>query len=114
MIPTTPRNDKLTQYSEQLPSELTLAIKTLQSDVSRAIFFSLYKNGEMTIDNMIQELETDSNYSSILTFHLKQLQKASLVKSTYVKNNMDNGQMFYDITDFGEKVIQTMINTFKK
>jgi len=104
-------NVKIKEYADELPFELRRAVDALNDDIRLAIFFVLFKYGELSFSQIIKELDIPQEYSSKLTYHLKKLQKGALIKNEYVKKENTGVYSFYDITEFGEELVMSLINT---
>ena len=97
------------EYIDEMPAELRRVIDSLNSDIGLAVFLLLLKKGEMSFTEIVNELEVEHN--STLAYHIKKLQKSSLVKNVYVKRG--EGYSYYDVTEFGECVINNLMNIFR-
>lgn len=106
-------NEKIKTYADEMPAELRRAIDALHSDIGLATFFVLFKYGEMSFSQIMNELGIPSNYSSKLTYHIKKLQKSALVKNEYIKKENVDSHSFYDITEFGEEIINNLMNVIR-
>lgn len=106
-------NEKIKLYANEMPAELRRAIDALNNDLGLATFFVLFKYGEMSFSQIMKELDIPSNYSSKLTYHIKKLQKSALVKNEYVKKENVDSYSFYDVTEFGEGVINNLVNSIR-
>lgn len=106
-------NEKIIAYAYEMPSELRRAIDALNNDIGLAVFFVLFKYGEMSFSQIMSELDIPSNYSSKLTYHIKKLQKSALVKNEYIKKENVDSYSFYDITEFGEGIINNLMNAIQ-
>lgn len=113
MIMTSYDNEKIETYAGEMPGELRRVIDALNSDLGLATFFVLFKYGEMSFSQIMSELDIPSNYSSKLTYHIKKLQKSSLVKNEYIKKENVDNYSFYNITEFGEGIINNLINAIQ-
>lgn len=103
-------NEKIKEYAGELPTELRRVIDALNSDIGLSIFFVLFKYGEMSFSQIMSELDIPSNHSSKLTYHIKKLQKSALVKNEYIKKENVGSYSFYDITEFGEGILNNLMN----
>jgi len=108
---TTYENKKIKEYANEMPYELRQAISALNDDIRLAVFFVLFKYGELSFSQIMDELEMQPQYSSKLTYHIKKLQKGALIKNEYAKKNDMDSYSFYDITIFGEEILNNLINT---
>ncbi|WP_048181254.1 helix-turn-helix domain-containing protein [Methanosarcina siciliae] len=106
-------NKKIKAYADEMPAELRRVIDALNSDIGLATFFVLFKYGEMSFSQIMNELEIPPHHSSKLTYHIKKLQKSALVKNEYVKKENADGYSFYDITEFGEGIINNLMNAIR-
>lgn len=113
IIMTAYENEKIKAYTSELPAELRRVIDALNSDFGLAIFFVLFKYGKMSFSQIMSELDIPPHNSSNLTYHIKKLQKSSLVKNEYIKQKNIDGYSFYDITEFGEEIISNLMNTIQ-
>ena len=113
MIMTSYDNEKIETYAGEMPGELRRVIDALNSDLGLATFFVLFKYGEMSFSQIMSELDIPSNYSSKLTYHIKKLQKSSLVKNEYIKKENVDNYSFYDITEFGEGIINNLMSAIR-
>jgi len=104
-------NEKIKEYANELPYELRRAMDALDDDIRLAIFFVLLKYGELPFSQIMKELEIPSEYSSKLTYHIKKLQKGAIIKNEYVKKEGIDNYSFYDITEFGEGLLNNLMNT---
>ena len=104
-------NEKIKEYANEMPYELRRAMDALDDDIRLAIFFVLLKYGELPFSQIMKELEIPSEYSSKLTYHIKKLQKGALIKNEYVKKEGIDSYSFYDITEFGEGLLNNLIDT---
>ena len=104
-------NEKIKEYANEMPYELRRAMDALDDDIRLAIFFVLLKYGELPFSQIMKELEIPSEYSSKLTYHIKKLQKGALIKNEYVKKEGIDSYSFYDITKFGEGLLNILIDT---
>lgn len=105
--------EKIKAYANEMPAELRRAIDALNSDIGLAVFFVLFKYGGMSFSQIMSELDIPSNYSSKLTYHIKKLQKGALVKNEYIKKENVDSHSFYDITEFGEGIINNLMNAIQ-
>jgi hypothetical protein len=103
-------NEKIKAYAEEIPAELRRVIDALNSDIGLAIFLVLFKYGEMSFSQIMSELDIPSNYSSKLAYHIKKLQKSALVKNEYIKKKNVESYSFYNITEFGEGILNNLMN----
>jgi len=104
-------NTKIKEYADELPSELKRAVEALNDDLRQAIFFVLLKNGELSFTQIMTELEIPRKDSSILSHHLKILEKGALIKNKYAKKEGVDSHSFYDLTDFGEDILDSLMDT---
>ncbi len=104
-------NEKIKEYADELPSELRRAVEALDDDLRQAIFFVLLKNGELSFTQIMTELEIPRKDSSILSHHLKILEKGALIKNKYAKKEGVDSHSFYDLTDFGEDLLDKLMDT---
>jgi hypothetical protein len=103
-------NEKIKAYANEMPGELRRVIDALNNDIGLAAFFVLFKYGEMSFSQIMHELDIPSNYSSKLAYHIKKLQKSALVKNEYIKKENLDTYSFYDVTEFGEGIINNLMN----
>lgn len=106
-------NGKIKAYADEMPAELRRVIDALNSDIGLAAFFVLFKYGEMSFSQIMSELDIPPNYSSKLAYHIKKIQKSSLIKNEYIKKENVDGHSFYDITEFGEKFINKLMDAIQ-
>ena len=106
-------NEKIKAYAGELPAEIRRVIDALNSDIGLATFLVLLKYGEMSFSQIRNELDIPSNHSSKLTYHIKKLQKSALVKNEYIKKENAGSYSFYDITEFGEGIINNLMNAIQ-
>jgi len=106
-------NIKIKTYADEMPAELRRVIDALNSDIGLAAFFVMFKYGEMSFSQIMTELDIPPNYSSKLVYHIKKLQKSSLIKNEYIKKENVGGHSFYDITEFGEGIISNLMNSIQ-
>jgi hypothetical protein len=106
-------NEKIKAYADEMPAELRRVIDALNNDIGLAAFFVLFKYGEMSFSEIMNELNIPSNYSSKLAYHIKKLQKSALVKNEYIKKENVDTYSFYDITEFGEGIINNLMNSIR-
>ena len=104
-------NEKIKEYADELPSELKRAVEALDDDLRQAIFFVLLKNGEQSFTQIMTQLEIPRKDSSILSHHLKILEKGALIKNKYAKKEGVDSHSFYDLTDFGEDILDGLMDT---
>ncbi|MDP2845949.1 MAG: winged helix-turn-helix domain-containing protein [Candidatus Methanoperedens sp.] len=104
-------NQKIAEYANEMPLELRRAIEALNDDFRMAIFFVLLKHGDLSFSQIMTELEIPRKDSSILSHHLKILQKGALIKNEYAKKEGVDSHSFYNLTEFGEDVLNGLINT---
>lgn len=104
-------NKKIEEYANEMPSELRRAIEALNDDFRLAIFFVLLKNGDLSFSQIMTELEIPRKDSSILSHHLKILEKGALVKNEYTKKEGIDSHSFYDLTEFGEEILNSLMDT---
>ncbi len=107
----TSTNKKIEEYANEMPSELRRAIEALNDDIRRAIFFVLLKHGDLSFSQIMAELEIPRKDSSILSHHLKILEKGALIKNDYAKKKGVDSHSFYDITEFGEDILNGLMDT---
>lgn len=104
-------NKKIEEYANEMPIELIRAIEALNDDFRRAIFFVLLKNGNLSFTQIMTELEIPRKDSSILSHHLKILEKGSIIKNEYAKKEGIDSHSFYSLTDFGEDILNGLMDT---
>lgn len=96
-----------------MPSELSRAMEALSDEVGRAIFFVLFKYGEMSISQIMGELQIPIGQSDGFFTLMKTLQKAALVNGKMVK--IDNEKkIMYDVTEFGEDFVNNLMTGLEK
>jgi DNA-binding HxlR family transcriptional regulator len=104
-------NKKIEEYANAMPIELIRAIEALNDDFRQAIFFVLLKNGNLSFTQIMTELEIPRKDSSILSHHLKILEKGSLIKNEYAKKEGMDSHSFYGLTEFGEDILNGLMDT---
>lgn len=104
-------NKKIEEYANEMPSELRRAVEALDDDLRLAIFFALLKNGDQSFTQIMTELEIPRKDSSILSHHLKILEKGALIKNIYAKKEGVDSHSFYDLTEFGEDILNSLMDT---
>lgn len=104
-------NKKIEEYANEMPLELRKAIDALNDNFRLAIFFVLFRYGELPFSQIMDELEIPPEHSSKLTYHIKKLEKGALVKNEYVKKEGIDSYSFYDITNFGEDILKGLMGT---
>lgn len=104
-------NDKIKEYANEMPKELRLAMGALDDDIRLAIFFVILKYGELSFSEIMKELEIPPEQSSKLTYHIKKLQKGAMIENEYLKKEGVDSHSFYDITEFGEGLLNNLMNT---
>lgn len=104
-------NKKIEEYANEMPIELRRAIEALNDDFRLAIFFVLLKNGNLSFTQIMNELEIPRKDSSILSHHLKILEKGSIIKNEYAKKEGVDSHSFYDLTEFGEDILNSLMDT---
>jgi len=107
----TSSNKKIKEYANEMPLELRRAIEAINDDFRLAVFFVLLKHGEMSFSQIMAELEIPRKDSSILSHHLKILEKGALIKNEFTKKEGTDSHSFYNLTDFGEDVLNGLMNT---
>ncbi len=93
-------NKKIEEYANEMPIELRRAIEAINDDFRLAIFFVLLKNGNLSFTQIMNELEIPRKDSSILSHHLKILEKGSIIKNEYSKKEGVDSHSFYNLTAF--------------
>ncbi len=104
-------NKKIEEYANEMPLELRRVVDALNDKLRLAIFFVLLKYGELSFSQIMNVLEIPQKYSSRLTYHLKKLEKAALIKNEYTKKEDAEGYSFYDLTEFAEELLEGLMNT---
>lgn len=104
-------NKKIEEYSNEMPLELRRVVGALNDKLRLAIFFVLLKYGELSFSQIMNVLEIPQQYSSKLTYHLKKLEKAALIKNEYTKKENSESYSFYDLTEFAEELLKGLMNT---
>ena len=104
-------NKKIEEYANEMPIELIRAIEALNDDFRRAIFFVLLKNGNRSFTQIMTELGIPRKDSSILSHHLKILEKGSIIKNEYAKKEGMDSHSFYGLTEFGEDILNGLMDT---
>jgi DNA-binding HxlR family transcriptional regulator len=106
-------NMRIKKNAEELPIELRRALEALSDEVRLGIFFALFKYGEMSFSQLRQELEIPTNNSGYLSYHLRKLENSALIKNDYSKKTGITNYSFYDVTEFGEKVIDGLMKSIE-
>ena len=104
-------NKKIEEYASEMPIEFRKAIGALNDDFRLAIFFVLLKNGNISFTQIMNELEIPRKASSVLSHHLKILEKGALIKNEYAKKEGTDSHSFYDLTEFGEDILNGLMDT---
>ena len=104
-------NKKIEEYANELPFELKRAVEALNDDFRLAIFFVLLKHGDLSYTQIMTELEIPRKDSSYLSHHLKILEKGALIKNKYAKKEGVDSHSFYELTDFGEDILNGLMGT---
>ena len=106
-------NARIKQHAEEMPIELRRAIEALNDEVRLGIFFTLFKYGEMSFSQLRQELEISTKNSGHLSYHLRKLETSALIKNNYSKKAGIANHSFYDVTEFGEKFIDSIMKSIE-
>lgn len=96
--------DEEKEYVNEMPAELRRVIYSLGNDLSIAVFLLLFKHGKQTQEQISNMLNMPSCFIYAVGQNLKGLQKSSLISST-----LENGLYYYDITEFGERVLTNLM-----
>ncbi len=98
--------EKVEEYANEMPAELRSAIYALSDDLPIAIFLLLFKSGKQSQEQISNMLNMPSCFICAVETNLKILQKSALISST-----CENGLYYYDVTEFGERVLKNLMNT---
>jgi hypothetical protein len=103
-------NENIKAYASELPAELKRAIVALSDDICLAILFLLFKYGKMSFSEIIAEFGILPYNSIRLMYYIKELQKSSLIKTEYFKEENEVGCIYYDVSGFGESILNNLLN----
>ncbi len=99
-------NNSLSQLSKEIPREVKLVIKGLDSEVRLAIIVALIKNGKRTFSELKELLGLNS---SSLSSHLSILQDGGLVNNILEWN--EKSYSYYMTTDIANAVLESLFDT---
>lgn len=97
--------NRLEEHLKEIPEGVKVAVKALSDDTRLAIIVVLLKYGECTFSQLMETLEIDSG---VLSHHLKNLLRASLIKNYYIKKPDSEDYSFYDLTYYGEGFMRSV------
>ncbi len=106
-------NKRIKKYADEMPFELKRAIEALNDEIRLGIFFVIFKYGEISFSQIRQELEIPTKSSSLLSYHLRKLEKSALIKKDYSKKSGIMNFSLYDVTEFGEKFIDGLMKSIE-
>lgn len=97
--------DNLIVYSNEVPEQIKLVIKGMDSEVRLAIIVALMKREKMSFSELKELLDINS---SSLSRHLSILQDGGLV--TNVLGWKENSYSYYTITDIAKSVLGSLFD----
>jgi len=96
---------KIEDYAKEIPEEIRLAIRGLDSDYRAAIFVAMYKHGELSFSDLRKKLEIDK---AMLNYHLGKLIESALVQHYYKHELGTEKYSFYSMTPFGQDFVEIL------
>lgn len=97
--------EEVEEYANEMPAELRRVIYSLNDDLPIAIFLLLFKYGKQSQEQISNMLNMPSCFICAVETNIKVLQKSSLISST-----CENGLCYYDVTEFGKRVLKNLMN----
>ncbi len=95
----------------KIPPEIERAIKALGNKNRKKLIEVFLNKKRVTFSDLMNDLNLSS---STLTFHLKELKKASLIDNFYQKSDNSNQYSYYVLTEFAKDFLEALgikINT---
>ena len=99
------QNEKVLQYSSEVPKQIKDLIKSLDSETRLAIIIVLWKKGKMTFTELKNSLDVGQ---STLSSDLSLLQNSGLVSN--ILEWKEKSYSSYSITDLGRSTIRTLFD----
>ena len=96
--------EKEKEFVNEMPVELRRILYSLSNDLSIAVFLVLFKHGKQSQEQIINVLDVPSCFLGAVELNIKYLQKSSLISST-----RENGILYYEITELGERVLNNLM-----
>jgi len=102
-------------YNKSSMSEFTFPdeIKELMNNITdekewKILEFLIQTDNELSYTQLRKKLEISENRKNVLTYHLKELQKAGWLRNWLKKGteSTDRQKSYYSITEFGLKIIE--------
>jgi len=87
------------------PPVLSRALDALGQENRRKIIQYIVKQGKISFSDLIKFTGLKS---STLTFHLRELMKASLINNFYVKLEEKRNYSYYELTSFGKDFLKAI------
>jgi len=94
--------ENIEQYTEKLPEEFRLVVRSLDNPIRQAILVLLSGNLEWPFSSIQKELELDKVK---LNFHLKNLFSSALIDHYYKHEVGNQKYSYYSITPLGRRVL---------
>ena len=101
--------EKITQYAEEIPEEVKLAVKALNDESRQAILVLLSSNVELSFSEIQKELRIDKVK---LNNHLKKLFSSALIDHYYRHEVGNPNYSYYSISRLGKRVLTNLIQAF--
>ena len=97
--------EKIKEREFKIPPEINRAIKAMGNKNRKEIIEIIGNNKKATFSDILNHLNLTS---STLTFHLKELKKASLIDNFYQKSEDSNRYSYYVLTEFAKDFLKAL------
>ena len=96
-------------YTQDIPKDLELALKSISNSFRFAITLYLIENGPISFCELT---EITKKENSLIASHIKKLELGGIVQNFLEKKNSSSQYSFYKITSFGKSIISGLLNSY--
>jgi len=96
-------------YTQDIPKDLELALKSISNSFRFAITLYLIENGPISFSELT---EITKKENSLIASHIKRLELGGIVQNFLEKKNSSSQYSFYKITSFGKSIISGLLNSY--
>jgi len=97
--------EKIEKYANEIPEEIRNMIAGLDNDYRTAIFVALYKDGELSFSELLNELGISK---AKLNYHLGKLMESGLVHHYFKHELGAENYSFYNISALGQSFFENL------
>lgn len=96
-------------YKEKIPKDFEALLKGISNKFRYALVLLLMDKGSLSFSNIVRVTNKEK---SLITNHIKKLEFCGLIQNFLRKNETTNEYSFYEMTNYGKKIITKLTQSY--